>query len=138
LVVLNHHRINIPPGDSEHVVTESLTLPADVKLYGVFPHMHLIGRSMSLVANLPDGTSRPLINISDWDFQWQFYYRYASPVLLPAGTKLEGRWTFDNSEDNLANPSHPPQRVTFGEQTTHEMAIIIMDVVPVRSKDDGK
>jgi hypothetical protein len=30
---------------------------------------------------------------------------------------------YDNSVDNPRNPSHPPKRVTWGEQTTDEMAI---------------
>jgi hypothetical protein len=43
---------------------------------------------------------------------------------------LDADWTYDNSAANPANPSSPPQRVTFGEQTTDEMAAVIMDVTP--------
>jgi hypothetical protein len=96
----------------------------------MFPHMHLIGRTVNVTAKLPDGTTRPLISIGDWDFNWQHYYQYATPIRLPAGTKIEGCWTYDNSEGNPANPSMPPKRVTFGEQTVDEMAIAILDVLP--------
>ena len=92
--------------------------------------MHLIGRTVKVTATLPDGTSQSLISIGDWDFNWQHYYQYATPLRLPAGTRLDGRFTYDNSADNPANPSQPPRRVTYGEQTADEMAIVVLDVIP--------
>jgi hypothetical protein len=130
LMTLSNDRIDIPPGESNHVVTLSRTLNNPLEVYGVFPHMHLIGRSVKVIAKLPDGTEKPVISINNWDFNWQFYYQYTTPLKLPAGTKLEGTWTFDNSADNPANPSDPPQRVRFGEQTTNEMAILLLDIIP--------
>lgn len=130
LLLLNNSRVDIPAGESNHVVELSKTINTPVDLYGVFPHMHLIGHTVKMTATLPDGTIKPLISIPDWDFNWQNYYQYAEPVHLPAGTKLNGRWTYDNSADNPANPSRPPKRVTYGEQTTNEMAILILDVIP--------
>ena len=38
-------------------------------------------------------------------------------------------YTFDNSDANPRNPSHPAQRVTFGEQTTDEMAVGFLGVI---------
>jgi mono/diheme cytochrome c family protein len=131
LAMLSNKEIDIEPGDAEHVVKASMTIKEPVEVYGVFPHMHLIGRTVKATATLPDGSTEPLISIGDWDFNWQYYYRYASPLRLPAGTKLEGRWTYDNSDANPANPSRPPKRVTYGEQTANEMAILILDVTPV-------
>jgi mono/diheme cytochrome c family protein len=130
LVMLSNNKIEIPAGDERFVVNASRTIPGPVDLYGVFPHMHLIGRSVKVTATLPDGTTKPVISIPDWNFNWQNYYQYASPVSLPAGTRLEGTWTYDNSSNNPANPSHPPKGVSYGEQTTNEMAIAILDVIP--------
>ncbi len=130
LIVMSNNKIDIPPGEADFEVTKSLTLPNEVDLYGVFPHMHLLGRTMRVTATLPDGTTQPLISIGDWNFNWQHYYQYASPLHLPAGTRLDGRWTYDNSEGNPANPSQPPKRVTYGEQTVNEMAIMTLDVIP--------
>lgn len=130
LMILNQSKIRIDPGDASYAVTATKTIPRDVELYGVFPHMHLIGRTVKLTATLPDGTTLPLLSIGDWNFNWQAYYRYATPLRLPAGTKIQGRFTYDNSENNPANPSRPPRRVTYGEQTTNEMAIAILDMLP--------
>ena len=42
--------------------------------------------------------------------------------MLPKDTRIEMEYTYDNSQNNVRNPSHPPVRVSYGEQTTDEMA----------------
>jgi hypothetical protein len=130
-VVLINKKVNIPAGQTDYKLTKSAVLPRAADVIGLFPHMHLLGRTVRATATLPDGTTRPLIAIADWDFNWQTYYQYARPVRLPAGTRVEVEWTFDNSADNPTNPSHPPRPVRFGEQTTDEMGALILDVIPV-------
>jgi hypothetical protein len=130
MMMVSNNRVDIPPGAADHVIEASRTLKQPVELYGIFPHMHLIGRTVKLTATLPDGSSIPLLSIRDWDFNWQNYYQLATPVPLPAGTRLDGRFTYDNSTSNPANPNKVPQRVTFGEQTSNEMAIAVLDLIP--------
>ena len=130
MMMLSNNRVDIPAGASSHAIEATTTLKQPAEIFGVFPHMHLIGRTVNLTATLPDGSVEPLISIGDWDFNWQNYYQYASPVRLPAGTRIDGRWTYDNSDANPANPSSPPKRVTYGEQTTNEMAIAVIDIIP--------
>ncbi len=127
--VFSNNRINIEPGKADYEVRTSRTLTAETKIFGVFPHMHLIGRSVWAEATLPDASKVPLITINDWDFNWQYYYQYVQPLVLPAGSKIDVRWTYDNSASNASNPSNPPQRVTFGEQTADEMAFLIFDMI---------
>lgn len=112
---------DIPPGERRYRVTASFTLPHPVTLLGCVPHMHLLGREMTAVAVLPDGTEKPLIHIPKWDFNWQDEYHFARPPLLPAGTRLDVEAFYDNSTENPSNPSTPPRRVTWGEATTDEM-----------------
>ena len=40
----------IPPGDSNYVSRASLTVPKDVTVLSVMPHMHLLGREMTVAA----------------------------------------------------------------------------------------
>ena len=127
-IFLRASRINIPPGEQHHVVQVSTSLPADVDLLDVTPHAHYICREMTVEAHLPDGSVTRLIHISDWDFNWQSLYEYSKPLRLPRGTRVEIRYVYDNSEANPHNPSHPPQRVTGGERTKDEMALLIMTV----------
>jgi hypothetical protein len=125
-MILGTRRIDIPAGEAHYTIRQSLIVPMDVELIGITPHAHLLCREMKADARLPDGTITPLIWIKDWDFNWQGQYRYASPVKLPKATRIEMEYTYDNSEGNPRNPNHPPKRVTFGEQTTDEMALLFL------------
>ena len=129
MAVFSNNKIDIPAGKADYEVRASKTLNAETVLFGIYPHLHLIGRSIRAEATLPDAAKVPLISISDWDFNWQYYYQYAEPVRLPAGTRIDVRWTYDNSASNPANPSSPPRRVTYGEQTTDEMAFLVFDLI---------
>ena len=55
-----------------------------------------------------------------YDFNWQFSYRLAEPVFIPAGSKIVAEGAMDNSDRNPANPD-PSKPVLFGLQTKHEM-----------------
>ena len=122
LVVSTRH-IDIAPGDSHYVVKAEITTPSDAELLRITPHAHYLCKEMKVDAHLPDGSVTPLIWIKDWDFNWQNTYTYKTPVRLPKGTRIEMDYTYNNSESNPRNPSHPPVRVTYGEQTTDEMGL---------------
>jgi len=119
---LNPLIIDIPAGSKDYSIHDEYTLPIDVELIGISPHAHYLGKRLEGNATLPGGTKKDLLLISDWDFNWQGDYRYANPVLLPKGTTLGLRFSFDNSTNNPANPNHPPVRVTYGLETKNEMA----------------
>jgi peroxiredoxin len=123
-------RIDIPADAARHEERFSMTLPLPVKVLNIMPHMHLLGREMKVTATYPDGKTENLVWIKDWDYRWQDSYRYREPLRLPRGTKVEVVAYFDNTSANPRNPSNPPRRVRFGEQTTDEMAFAIMEVVP--------
>ena len=73
--------------------------------------------------------------INDWDFNWQSFYEYETPVKLPAGTKIVMETVHDNSAENFRNSSNPPKRVKWGEQTTDEMSVALVHLVPQREED---
>ncbi len=118
---LGSQGIDIPPGEANHVITDFYTLPVDVQVLAVQPHAHYRLRDAQGLATLPDGTSRMLIRITDWDFRWQHVYRYEQPVALPKGTTVSMRYTFDNSAANVRNPEQPPRRVLWGQRSWDEM-----------------
>ncbi|HSP35726.1 MAG TPA: hypothetical protein VLU46_15545, partial [Thermoanaerobaculia bacterium] len=114
----------IPPNDADYKVTAAFTTPPlDVHLWAIFPHMHLLGRSMKVEATSPGGQSQCLIDIDNWDFHWQGMYLYKQPVAIPALTRLSLEAHYDNSAGNPTNPNDPPKPVSWGEQTTDEMCI---------------
>jgi mono/diheme cytochrome c family protein len=136
-IVLRSRSIDIPPGDAHYVVKAAVTVPRDVELVGITPHAHYLCRDMKINADLPDGTHVPLIWIKDWDFNWQGTYAYKSPIHLPRGTRVSFEYTYDNSADNPHNPSDPPVRVTWGEQTHDEMALAFLRVLLPTPADEA-
>ncbi len=120
-----NYEMDIPPGESNYRRVTAYTIPRDVILVGVVPHMHLLGKSMKVTATLPGGGSelieRTLIDVRDWNYNWQDEYYYQRPFTLPAGTRLVVDAVYDNSAANPSNPSSPPKRVTWGEETDDEM-----------------
>jgi len=126
---------DIPPGEANYRLAASYTLPSEVLMLGVVPHMHLLGRELRAKAVLPDGTERLLIDIPDWNFNWQDDYRFAQPFKLPKGTRLDVEAVYDNSAENPDNPSSPPERVTWGESTKDEMLYCFFFVATENRRD---
>ncbi len=105
--------IDIPPGQTGYLVTDTWEAPFDLTLMGVYPHAHFLGKDMHVGATFPDGSVKTLLRIPRWDFHWQQDYRFVTPVTLPRGTRLTMRYTFDNPTS---------ARVQAGPKSTDEMA----------------
>jgi hypothetical protein len=127
--------INIAPGDRSYKVRDHFVLPVDVHAVGIIPHAHYVCKDVKGWATLPSGKRVWLIWIDNWDFDQQEQYRYSDPIALPAGTRVEMEFTYDNSVDNPHNPSFPPKRVTWGAGSTDEMAGLHIQVIPDRQTD---
>lgn len=130
LELQNDLALDIPPGDSNFVVTDSFTMPVDVDLLAIYPHAHYLGRELTATAAFPDGSTKTLINIPRWDLNWQAVFYYADLVLLPKDTVINMRYVYDNSASNIANPHHPPQQVRGGNRSVDEMAHLWLQVLP--------
>ena len=129
-IAVRSRDLDIPAGESRHHVTaQSEPLPVDAQAIGITPHMHYVGKEIKVVAETPDGQDIPLIWIKDWDFNWQGQYQYKSPIKLAKGTVIKLDAYYDNSAENPRNPSNPPKRVKWGEQTTDEMCLLAVQVV---------
>jgi mono/diheme cytochrome c family protein len=115
--------LEIPAGAATHEERAILKLPTDVTLVRIAPHMHLLGKDISVDAVLPDGARRKLVRVPEWDFRWQTVFTFKEPVKLPKGSRVEVVARYDNSAANPANPSKPPRDVRWGEATTDEMCV---------------
>lgn len=115
--------LRIPAGETNYQTKSAFPVFDNVTVYSVTPHMHLLGKEMTVVAKLPDGKENPLVRVPDWDFNWQTTYILKEPMKLPEGSKLAMTARYDNSTSNPRNPSNPPKQVTWGEETTDEMCI---------------
>jgi hypothetical protein len=110
------------------------------------PHMHLLGKQIKVTMTPPDGTATTLVNIKDWDYNWQETYFFKEPIKVKTGTRFDVEAIYDNSTGNPNNPFNPPRTVWFGEQTTNEMCFVFLNGIsatqdrrlPIRPKGFGK
>src|SRR3989442_6079813 len=135
MLQMGSHTIDIAPGVSDYVVTDSYVLPVEADVLRISPHAHYLARDMSVFARLPDGSTTALLHIAEWDLNWHDDYEYSRPVTLPRGTELVMRYTFDNSSGNRRNPYQPPRRVVSGPRATDDMAELLVQLLPKTSAD---
>jgi hypothetical protein len=117
---LSNQMFLIPAGDSDHSVSECHTFNKPVLITSLTPHMHLRGKSMQIIAGLPDGRKQMLLSVPDYNFNWQFTYRAKDAIYLPAGTRIEILAKFDNSPNKAGNPD-PTKVVRWGSASENEM-----------------
>lgn len=129
LPIINQN-FTIPAGAANHKVDAEFPFltPFPAKIWFIAPHMHLLGKKMTVKMTMPGNEEKCLINIDDWDFNWQGAYQYREPVNVPAGTRLSLSAWYDNSANNPRNPNRPPKPVSWGEATTDEMCIAFLGV----------
>jgi peroxiredoxin/mono/diheme cytochrome c family protein len=130
--------IRIPPHESNYVVhAASPAFPPDSTLLSMNPHMHFRGKSMRLALETPTGDQQTLLDVPNYDFNWQTLYVLADPIPVPTGSRMICDAVFDNSAENLSNPD-PSKWVYFGDQTWNEMMIgYYFFSVPVGPTESG-
>jgi mono/diheme cytochrome c family protein len=126
----------IPAGAARHEVRASWTVPSgwDLHALAISPHMHLLGREMKVTATYANGTTRPLIYIDDWDFNWQGSYTFVEPVPLPGGTRIDVVSVYDNSATSPRRSPGPITDVGWGDGTQDEMCIAFLRVTVDRER----
>jgi Flp pilus assembly protein TadD len=126
---LGRQSLDIPPGDQRYTITDSYSVPVDVRVEALQPHAHYRARDIRGEATLPDGSKRELIHIRDWDFRWQHVYRFVTPFWLPKGTTLSMEYRYDNSATNVRNPERPAKRARWGQRSSDEMGDLWIQVL---------
>lgn len=100
-------------------------LPDTVRLLSVLPHMHRLGRSVKAFAITPDGDAINLINVTDWDYNWQLTYFFRGMLVLPKGSTILAEAQYDNTDQNPLNPNRPARTVGYGWNSTDEMMNLV-------------
>jgi hypothetical protein len=110
----------LPAGGDNVEVDCVMEFNQDSHLWAIFPHTHLRGKSWAYRLVYPDGTSKVLLTVPKYDFNWQTYYEFAEPLAAPKGSRIEAVAHYDNSANNASNPD-PTKDVHWGDQTWQEM-----------------
>lgn len=112
------------------------TVPEEISMLGLFPHMHLLGTHWEVYGVTPANDTIHLIRIGDWDFNWQGSYHFRKMIRIPKGTVIHAFAGYDNTSDNPNNPNSPPKLVTWGEGTADEMYYLPLHFVPYLPGDE--
>lgn len=129
---IGSRNIDIAAGDAHYVVADEYVVPVDLDARSIFPHAHSLCRQMKVTATLPDGSTKPLVEIKDFNEKWHDDYRFAEPVRLPKGTRIRTEFTYDNTDGNISNRHHPPVRTVYGSNITDEMEDVYLQVTVAR------
>lgn len=129
----------IPPNVIKPVHSK-YTIPMDISILTINPHMHLLGKSFKAYAIKPDGDTIRLISIPKWDFRWQYFYTYKKMIKIPKGSTIVAEGVYDNTPENLNNPFSPPQTITDRKgsmKATDEMFQFIITYLPYQDGDEN-
>ncbi len=124
----------ILPNKKRNEVTAVEKIDRDITLYSLFPHMHFRGKSFRYTLVNPDKSEEIILNVPNYNFNWQRQYYLKEPKSIAAGSLLKVEAVFDNSEQNPFNPK-PQDTVRFGEQTKDEMMIGYFNFIYNPKKD---
>ncbi len=117
-----NHKLNIPPGEANHVEVGERPVPMDMNVTAFVAHMHVRGKAFRYDLISADGKSETLLDIPHYDFNWQLRYELKEPRVIPRGSTVKITAVYDNSPANKANPD-PTKTVKWGQQTYDEMMI---------------
>ncbi len=112
--------LKVPAGATDQAVDCAIEFTEDTHIAALFPHTHLRGKSWQYRLIYPKGDSQVVLSVPKYDFNWQTYYVFTTPLLAPKGSRLEATAHYDNSVNNKWNPD-PKIDVHWGEQTWQEM-----------------
>ena len=127
--------LDIPP-NSISVTSDTHVMKRAGRIENFQPHMHLRGKAMLMEAILPNGETRTLSYVNNFQFNWHLNYVYADDAapILPKGTILKFTSWHDNTAANKENPD-PNQWVGWGERTVDEMAHAWVNITYMSDED---
>ncbi len=102
------------------------TSASEITVYGAGLHMHQLGHKAKLELTRDGGQKDCLLQIDDWDFNWQGDYGFREPMKMSAGDQLAIECEWDNSQGNqpvIDGDLQPPRNVNWGEGTRDEMCL---------------
>jgi hypothetical protein len=124
-----HHEFTVPT----NILAAVRGQPAGLKIsdpwviHNGFIHMHTRGKSGRITLQRSNGTEQVLLDIRDWDFNWQSTYRLARETLLQPGDRLKLECNWDNTranQDIVDGVQQAPRYIEWGDNTGDEMCLM--------------
>ncbi|MFT4622394.1 MAG: hypothetical protein ACI8PZ_001050 [Myxococcota bacterium] len=120
--------LDIPAGEPEATFSYSVPWhgPGTLRLRQFAGHMHLLGTRVTATVSSPDAETC-LLDIPDWDFDWQQAYLVEDEVEVVPGSSITVSCTYDNSAANqpvIDGVQTEPVDVAWGDGTRDEMCLL--------------
>ena len=137
---IDYSKPNVIPADTLIKYEMNIKVGQNLSLISINPHMHLLGKNFKAFVLTPKKDTIPLVDIPDWDFQWQEFYQFKKLLKLPAGSVVHAEAWFDNTNNNPNNPNYPPKDTFFerGMDDEDEMMRLTFLYLPYKSGDEQK
>jgi len=90
--------LRLPPGSDNQAVDSAIEFTQDSHITALFPHTHLRGKSWEYRLIYPDGRSEVVLAVPKYDFNWQTYYVFTTPLAVPQGSRLEATAHYDSEQ----------------------------------------
>ena len=96
-------------------------------------HMHLLGRSMTMVVDPGTPQAKTVLNVPKYDFNYQRSYDLKHWVKVQPGDKVQFTCTYDPTlaSELPALRKAPAHFVTWGDGSSDEMCLGLIQTVPV-------
>jgi hypothetical protein len=115
----------IPAGEPNHSHLETISWGGGyppIRVWGSFPHMHVLGTGYRMWVEREDGTEDCLLEGTErYDFHNQLTYMFNEAPVVRPGDRVHFECTWDNSAENPNQLFDPPQDIGYGERTDQEM-----------------
>lgn len=118
---LGIYDFEIPADEPAHVDSGSLVndFGVGLSIWGVFPHMHVLGSEYSMWIDKRDGSQDCVVE-GAYDFDNQLTYTFEEAVPFAREETLHFECVWDNSASN-PDATAPYQDTRYGERTNEEM-----------------
>jgi hypothetical protein len=133
---ISNSTFEIPPHVESWPVGATRLFDKDTLILALWPHGHFRAVAASYTAVYPSGRRELLLDVPRFDRDWQEVYRYKEPKRIPAGTRIDVAYRYDNSTARGARRGFDAAKsVTFGPRANDEMMIGFIeytDAAPTR------
>lgn len=117
-----------PPGGD----TTSCTWPAPQgTIVRLTAHMHLLGQAMKVVLDAGTANAQTLLDVPNYNFDYQRSYNLAKPVTTKAGDTIQVTCTYNPvlRQELPQLRKLPPRYVTWGDGSSDEMCLALVHYI---------
>lgn len=124
-----HHEFEVPASVLARIFGGPAGVAEDEEwaMHTGFLHMHNLATSGRTTLVREDGSEQVILDIRDWDFNWQSTYGLERELLVKPNDRIRLECDWDNSDSNqviLDGVQQPARYVEWGDGTGDEMCLM--------------